>query len=37
MIEAHDLTKRYGDKTAVDHISFTVEPGTSAKDRKSVV
>ena len=28
MIEAHDLTKRYGDKTAVDHISFTVEPGT---------
>lgn len=22
------LTKRYGDKTAVDNISFTVEPGT---------
>jgi len=28
MIEAHDLTKRYGPKTAVDSISFTVEPGT---------
>ena len=28
MIEAHDLTKRYGDKLAVDHLSFTVEPGT---------
>ncbi|MEE6273108.1 ABC transporter ATP-binding protein [Georgenia wangjunii] len=28
MIEAHELTKRYGDKTAVDHISFTVSPGT---------
>ena len=28
MIEAVDLTKAYGDKTAVDHISFTVEPGT---------
>lgn len=28
MIEAVDLTKTYGDKTAVDHISFTVEPGT---------
>ncbi|PHP53624.1 ABC transporter ATP-binding protein [Actinomyces ruminis] len=28
MIEAVDLTKRYGSKTAVDHISFTVEPGT---------
>jgi len=27
MIEARDLTKRYGDKTAVDHLSFTVEPG----------
>ena len=27
MIEAHDLTKRYGDKTAVDHLSFTVESG----------
>ncbi|MDU0349558.1 ABC transporter ATP-binding protein [Actinomyces sp. MRS3W] len=28
MIEAVDLTKRYGSKTAVNHISFTVEPGT---------
>ena len=28
MIEAHGLTKRYGDKLAVDSISFTVEPGT---------
>ncbi|WP_127129769.1 ABC transporter ATP-binding protein [Georgenia sp. SYP-B2076] len=28
MIEAHDLTKRYGSKTAVDHISFTIPPGT---------
>lgn len=28
MIEARNLTKRYGDKLAVDHISFTVEPGT---------
>jgi ABC-2 type transport system ATP-binding protein len=27
MIQARDLTKRYGDKTAVDHLSFTVEPG----------
>ena len=28
MIEAHELTKRYGDKTAVDGISFTIAPGT---------
>ncbi|WP_448071269.1 ABC transporter ATP-binding protein [Georgenia yuyongxinii] len=28
MIEAHDLTKRYGDKTAVAGISFTIAPGT---------
>ena len=28
MIEAVNLTKRYGDKTAVDNVSFTVEPGT---------
>lgn len=28
MIEAHDLTKRYGDKTAVDGVSFEVMPGT---------
>jgi ABC-2 type transport system ATP-binding protein len=27
MIEARELTKRYGDKTAVDHLTFTVEPG----------
>ncbi|GAA3797099.1 ABC transporter ATP-binding protein [Cellulomonas soli] len=27
MIEAHGLTKRYGAKTAVDGISFTVQPG----------
>jgi ABC-2 type transport system ATP-binding protein len=27
MIEARDLTKRYGDKTAVDHLSFNVEAG----------
>jgi ABC-type transporter Mla maintaining outer membrane lipid asymmetry ATPase subunit MlaF len=27
MIEARDLTKIYGGKAAVDHLSFTVEPG----------
>ena len=27
MIEATNLTKKYGDKTAVDHLSFTVQPG----------
>ncbi|THG29517.1 ABC transporter ATP-binding protein [Naasia lichenicola] len=27
MIEVQGLTKRYGDKTAVDGISFTAEPG----------
>ena len=27
MIEAHHLTKRYGDKTAVEDLSFTVRPG----------
>src|SRR5215218_3555955 len=27
MIEARGLTKRYGDKVAVDDLSFTVEPG----------
>ncbi|MBT3154576.1 ATP-binding cassette domain-containing protein [Streptomyces sp. CHD11] len=27
MIEAKNLTKRYGDKTAVNDLSFTVEPG----------
>jgi ABC-2 type transport system ATP-binding protein len=28
MIEAENLTKRYGDKTAVDGLTFTVQPGT---------
>jgi ABC-2 type transport system ATP-binding protein len=28
MIEAHELTKRYGDKTAVDGISFRIAPGS---------
>src|SRR5258705_13626894 len=28
MIEAHQLTKRYGDKVAVDHLDFVVRPGT---------
>jgi ABC-2 type transport system ATP-binding protein len=28
VIEARDLSKRYGDKLAVDHLSFTVQPGT---------
>jgi len=27
LIEARDLTKRFGDKVAVDHLSFDVEPG----------
>ncbi|WPB88153.1 ABC transporter ATP-binding protein [Streptomyces malaysiensis] len=27
MIEAHELTKRYGDKTVVDNLGFTVKPG----------
>jgi ABC-2 type transport system ATP-binding protein len=27
MIEVHDLTKRFGTKVAVDHLSFAVEPG----------
>jgi ABC-2 type transport system ATP-binding protein len=27
MIEAHQLTKRYADKTAVENLSFTVRPG----------
>jgi len=27
VIEVHDLSKRYGDKTAVDHLTFTVQPG----------
>jgi ABC-2 type transport system ATP-binding protein len=28
MIEAHALTKRYGERTAVSDLSFTVRPGT---------
>ena len=27
LIQARDLTKRFGDKVAVDHLSFDVEPG----------
>ena len=27
MIEAHELTKRYGDKTAVDGMGFTIARG----------
>ncbi|HEY1621841.1 MAG TPA: ATP-binding cassette domain-containing protein [Streptosporangiaceae bacterium] len=27
MIEARELTKQYGGKVAVDHLSFTVQPG----------
>ena len=27
MIEIMDLTKTYGDKTAVDHLTVTVRPG----------
>jgi ABC-2 type transport system ATP-binding protein len=27
MAEAHQLTKRYDDKTAVDDLSFSVRPG----------
>jgi ABC-type uncharacterized transport system ATPase subunit len=29
MIEIAGLTKRYGDKTAVDGLSFVVEPGVA--------
>src|SRR4051812_6383009 len=28
MIEAHELTKRYGDTTAMHSLSFTIAPGT---------
>ena len=31
MIEARGLTKRFGDKLAVDQLSFTVEPGRQGK------
>src|SRR4051812_18708193 len=27
MIEVRNLTKRYGDRTAVDQVTFTVRPG----------
>jgi ABC-2 type transport system ATP-binding protein len=27
MIEVHELTKRYGDKTAVDGLTFSIKPG----------
>ena len=27
MIDANNLTKRYGEKTAVDGLTFTVKPG----------
>jgi len=27
LVQARELTKRYGDKVAVDHLSFDVEPG----------
>ena len=27
MIAARELTKYYGNKPAVDHLTFTVEPG----------
>jgi ABC-2 type transport system ATP-binding protein len=27
LIEAKDLTKRYGETTAVDQLNFTVQPG----------
>jgi hypothetical protein len=33
MIKAHRLTKRYGDKTAVEDLCFTVRPGD--RDRLS--
>lgn len=29
MIEVKNLVKKYGDHTAVDHLSFTVEKGQS--------
>jgi ABC-2 type transport system ATP-binding protein len=27
IVQAHELTKRYGRKLAVDHLSFTIQPG----------
>ena len=29
MIEVNNLVKRYGDHTAVDHLSFKIEKGKS--------
>lgn len=29
MLTAHELTKRYGDRTVVTDLSFTVRPGTA--------
>ena len=43
MIEVNGVTKRYGDRVAVDDLSFTVRPGAVTGflgpngDRKSVV
>ena len=34
MIEAAGLSKRFGDKLAVDQLSFTVEPGRSPLARQ---
>jgi ABC-2 type transport system ATP-binding protein len=33
MIEAQGLTKTYGDKTAVDRVSFTVQAGRANTQR----
>jgi ABC-2 type transport system ATP-binding protein len=30
MIEARGLTKRYGDRLAVDGLTFTVRPGAAS-------
>jgi ABC-2 type transport system ATP-binding protein len=30
VIEARELTKRYGDTTSVHPLSFTIAPGTAA-------
>ncbi|MFW3385358.1 UNVERIFIED_CONTAM: hypothetical protein RF648_05100 [Kocuria sp. CPCC 205274] len=35
MIEAHELTQRYGDTTAVDTLSFTIAPGTVTGRRRA--
>jgi hypothetical protein len=35
MIEAHELTQRYGDTTAVDTRSFTIAPGTGTGRRRA--